>query len=204
MVADNLSLAGKIAIVTGSGRENGIGAAIAKALARNGASVTINHVSESVAPRAEKLAESIRSAGGKATVIAADVTTREGAEKLVNGTLKAFGVDYIDILGTIRPLFCKVRHTNGFIVNNSGYGAFHDTLTMSDAEIQKVFAVNMFAAIHMVRCVVPHIRSGGRIVNISSISWKLGFPGAAMYSAAKAAIDALSGTWAAEVIPLPP
>lgn len=99
MTPDNYDLTGKVAIITGSGRENGIGAAIARALARNGASVTINHVSESVAPRAQKFAEQIRSDGGRATVIAADVTSPEGADKLVKGTLEAFGVDHIDILG---------------------------------------------------------------------------------------------------------
>jgi NAD(P)-dependent dehydrogenase (short-subunit alcohol dehydrogenase family) len=99
MTAETLSLAGKVAIVTGSGRENGIGAGIAFALARNGASVTINYVSDSSAPRAEVVAEKIRSEGGKATVIRAAVD-QEGAKALVEGTLKAFGVDHIDILGT--------------------------------------------------------------------------------------------------------
>ena len=55
MSPDSLSLAGKVAIVTGSGRENGIGAAIALNLARSGARVTINYVSEASAPRAEKV-----------------------------------------------------------------------------------------------------------------------------------------------------
>jgi NAD(P)-dependent dehydrogenase (short-subunit alcohol dehydrogenase family) len=99
MAADTLSLAGKIAIVTGSGRENGIGAAIAIALGRNGAAVTINYVTPSIASRAEGVASTIRSAGGQAIVVEADVTTTEGAEKLTQETLKAFGTDHIDILG---------------------------------------------------------------------------------------------------------
>jgi NAD(P)-dependent dehydrogenase (short-subunit alcohol dehydrogenase family) len=101
MVADNLSLAGKVAIVTGSGRENGIGAAIATTLARNGAAVTINYVSEASKPRAQSVAEKIRAEGGKATVIRAAVD-QEGAQKLVDGTLKAFGTDHIDILGKLQ------------------------------------------------------------------------------------------------------
>lgn len=99
MPADSLSLAGKVAIITGSGRENGIGAAIAAGLARNGASVTINYFSESSAPRAEVVAEEIRSKGGKVIVIRAAVD-QEGAKVLVDRTLKAFGTDHIDILGT--------------------------------------------------------------------------------------------------------
>lgn len=98
MTADTLSLAGKVAIVTGSGRENGIGAAIASALARNGAAVTINYVSETSGPRAQIVANKIRAEGGNATVIRAAVD-QEGAKALVEGTLKAFGTDKIDILG---------------------------------------------------------------------------------------------------------
>lgn len=101
MPIDTLSLEGKVAIVTGSGRENGIGAAIAIALARNGAAVTINYISAASAERAENVAKTIRSDGGRATVVAADVSTSRGAQTLVQETLKAFGVDNINILGRI-------------------------------------------------------------------------------------------------------
>lgn len=101
MPIDTLSLEGKVAIVTGSGRENGIGAAIAIALARNGAAVTINYVSASSAERAENVAKEIRSDGGRATVVAADISTSRGARTLVQETLKVFGVKKIDILGKI-------------------------------------------------------------------------------------------------------
>jgi NAD(P)-dependent dehydrogenase (short-subunit alcohol dehydrogenase family) len=114
MSVDTLSLAGKVAIITGSGRENGIGAGIVLALARNGAAVTINCISNSSAPRAEAVAEKIRSIGGIATVIRAAVD-QEGAKALVQGTLKAFGVDHIDILGTLsghlEHLFIKMALT---------------------------------------------------------------------------------------------
>lgn len=103
MSPDTLSLAGKVAIITGSGRENGIGAAIAVALARNGAAVTINHVSDSSAPRAEAIASNIRKEGGKAIVIQANVD-EVGARKLADGTIEAFGG--IDILGICSFLFC--------------------------------------------------------------------------------------------------
>ena len=98
MPIDTLSLEGKVAIVTGSGRENGIGAAIALALARNGAAVTINYVSAASAERAENIAKKIRSNGGRAIVVAADVSTSRGAQTLVQETLKNFGVEKIDIL----------------------------------------------------------------------------------------------------------
>lgn len=101
MAPDTLSLAGKTAIVTGSGRENGIGAAIASALGRNGARVAINYVSESSAPRAAKVAANIKALGTETIVVQADVSTPEGAAKLVKETLEKFGTDKIDILGPL-------------------------------------------------------------------------------------------------------
>jgi NAD(P)-dependent dehydrogenase (short-subunit alcohol dehydrogenase family) len=99
MAPDTLSLSGKVAVITGSGRENGIGAAIAVALARNGASVAINYVSDSSASRAAKVAEHVEAVGGRVAVVQANVETPEGAKKLVSETLAAFGEDKIDILG---------------------------------------------------------------------------------------------------------
>lgn len=96
---DTLSLQGKIAIVTGSGRENGIGAGIALALARNGASVAVNYVSDATKDRAAKVCAILREAGGQAIVVQAAVDTLEGARHLVSQTLGGFGTDKIDILG---------------------------------------------------------------------------------------------------------
>lgn len=100
-MADTLSLQGKVAIVTGSGRENGIGAGIALALARNGASVIVNYVSDSTKDRAEVVCNRLREAGGQAIAIQASVDTKEGAEYLVNKTLEVFKTDHIDILGEL-------------------------------------------------------------------------------------------------------
>ena len=99
MGPDTLSLEGKVAIVTGSGRENGIGAAIAAALGRNGASVVINYVSDSSASRAANVAAGIKGLGAKVIVVQADVSKPEGAAKLVKETLDGFQTDRIDILG---------------------------------------------------------------------------------------------------------
>jgi NAD(P)-dependent dehydrogenase (short-subunit alcohol dehydrogenase family) len=99
------SLAGKVALITGSGRENGIGAGIAQALSRLGASVIINYVSESSASRALAICEKIQAAGGKAAVVQGSIVTREGAKAIVQGTLKALDTDKIDILGTALSYF---------------------------------------------------------------------------------------------------
>lgn len=99
--SEGLSLPNKVAIITGSGRENGIGAAIALTLARAGAHVTINYVSESSASRAADVVAKIESTvgEGRVHVVRADVSTTEGSKKIVDETLNAFGVDHIDIVG---------------------------------------------------------------------------------------------------------
>ena len=100
MSADTLSLAGKIALVTGSGRETGIGAAIARALARNAASVAIHYASETSKARAEKVANDInKDFGTKTTVVQGGVENHDTAKSMVEQILKAFSVDHIDILG---------------------------------------------------------------------------------------------------------
>jgi NAD(P)-dependent dehydrogenase (short-subunit alcohol dehydrogenase family) len=100
MEAETFSLAGKTALITGSGRENGIGAAIARTLARNGASVAIHYVSEHSKARAEKVATDINQEfGTKTTVVQGGVENSDTAKSIVEQTLKAFDVDHIDILG---------------------------------------------------------------------------------------------------------
>jgi NAD(P)-dependent dehydrogenase (short-subunit alcohol dehydrogenase family) len=102
MPAETLSLAGKTAIVTGSGRETGIGAATARAFARNGAAVALHYVSDASKPRAEKLAADIgREFGTKTTIVQGGVESYDQANKMVEQILKDFQVDRIDILGKL-------------------------------------------------------------------------------------------------------
>ncbi len=98
---DSLSLANKVALITGSGKENGIGAGIALALAKAGARVVINYLSDSTAKRVPTVIDTIEAAAGKGSVIAvrADVATVEGTKQIVQATLNGFNVDHIDILG---------------------------------------------------------------------------------------------------------
>ncbi|KAF4449565.1 hypothetical protein FALBO_16630 [Fusarium albosuccineum] len=181
MPADTLSLEGKIAIVTGSGRETGIGAGIAKALARNGAAVTLNYVSDSVTERANALAEKIKAEGGRAIAVQTSVDTPEGAKLLVQETLKAFGTDHIDIL-----------------VNNAGAGTAGETLQATQEDIAKNFGVNVNAPIYMAQAAVPHMGSGGRVINVSSISSQQGPGEVPLYAASKAALNSLTWSWAQE------
>jgi NAD(P)-dependent dehydrogenase (short-subunit alcohol dehydrogenase family) len=201
MTYETLSLAGKVAIVTGSGRENGIGAAIAAALARNGASVTINHVSDSSAPRAAAVVKNIEAVGGRAIVVKADVGTKQGANFIVSETLKEFETNHIDILGTYElmdgdvgawSLTCRT-------VNNAAVGLMALTLDTTEEQLNDVFAANVNGPFFAVQETVPHMPPGGRIVNISSIAAKMGMAYCAAYGATKAALDSMTYTWAEEV-----
>lgn len=202
---DSLSLAGKTAIVTGSGKENGIGAAIALALARNGARVAINYVSEATAPRAAKVAASIEAVGGKgsAAIIQQDVTTPEGTKKLVAETIKAFGVDRIDILGKHRPsnLFARNESislmNSALVVNNAAWAAREPVLTTTQENVQRTFDTCVLGPLYLIQATVPYMPQGGRIINVGSVASKLGIE--PVYGAAKAAMDALTFSLARDV-----
>ncbi|KAI1779671.1 putative short-chain dehydrogenase [Hypoxylon cercidicola] len=185
MPADTLSVAGKVAIVTGSGRENGIGAAIAKGLARNGASVALHYVSEETGPRAQALAQSIRDEFGVGVaVVQADVSTPEGAHKIVAETLKQLNVEQIDIL-----------------VNNAGTGIVKPLSEVDLETVQLQFGANVYGPIFVTQEAVNlgKMPRGGRIVNIGSIASKMGPAGLAVYGATKAAQDSLTASWAKEL-----
>ncbi|OAA72323.1 NAD(P)-binding domain protein [Cordyceps fumosorosea ARSEF 2679] len=180
---DSLSLQNKVAIVTGSGRENGIGAGIALALARNGASVVVHYVSDSVEHRASQVCETLREAGGQAIAVQAALDTIEGAHHLVSKTLEGLDTNHIDIL-----------------VNNAGI-AYFSAIT-EDLEVKQladVFHVNVLGPFYMVHAVLPHMPRGGRIINISSTNSKRGNVNVSTYAASKAALDSLTWTWAGEL-----
>ncbi|KAL7907438.1 hypothetical protein GGI35DRAFT_470642 [Trichoderma velutinum] len=177
-------LANKIAIITGSGKENGIGAAIALALARAGARVTINHVSDASAARAVEVVSTIEAAAGKGSVISiqADVSTPEGTKRIVEGTLSGFKVDHIDI-----------------IVNNAAIATYSPTLQTPPEDIFKVFGVVVVGPVLLLQAAYPHIPQGGRVINIGSVSSKMGFYQLPIYAAAKAAMDQLTFSLSREI-----
>ncbi|KAI1426296.1 NAD(P)-binding protein [Xylaria sp. FL1777] len=179
-VTNDLSFQGKVAIVTGSGRPSGIGAAIAVALAARGACVTINYVSNASAPRAAELAESIRAKGGKAAVVRGDVGDPEVARKLVEETLAAFNTDKIDIL-----------------VNNAGIAPMTPTVEVTPEELSSVFRTNFQGPFLLVQAALPYMPRGGRIINISTCLSRMGLH-SPVYTASKAALDSLTYTWALE------
>ena len=173
-----MSLAGKVAIVTGSSR--GIGRAVALKLADRGVSVVINYAGSQAAAAA--VVDTVTSAGGKAIALQADVSLAADVERLVARTIESFG--RIDIL-----------------VNNAGIARDNLMLRMSEREWDEVLATNLKGAYLCTKAVLrPMIRQrSGRLIFVSSVVGISGHAGQANYAAAKAGMIALAKTLAREV-----
>jgi len=172
-------LEGKVALVTGAAR--GIGAAIAERLAVDGASVAINY--ETSKDDAEALAERIRGNGGNAKAIHADIGNPSQAKAFVDAAVKEFG--RLDIL-----------------VNSAGKFHIGPIATVDEADVRSQFAVNVDGPIFATQAAASHFSTeGGRVINASSIAATHPLPGLSVYSATKAALDALTRVWAAELGP---
>jgi glucose 1-dehydrogenase len=176
-----MSLEGKAAIVTGS--DSGIGRAIALELARQGAAVTINyHKNEDAANATMK---EIEGAGGKAQIIQADVSSVADIQKLVDGTVSAFG--RLDIL-----------------VNNAGMETRTSTLETTERQFDLVIAIDLKSAFFGVQAAAKQMIAqggGGRIINISSIHEDWPMPGNAPYCLAKGGVRMLTRTAGVELAP---
>jgi NAD(P)-dependent dehydrogenase (short-subunit alcohol dehydrogenase family) len=172
-----MRLAGKVALVTGSGR--GIGRAIARRFAEEGASVLVTARTES---EICAVAEEIARAGGQAAHIAADVSTEHGCEAIVREAREKLGDIHI-------------------LVNNAGiYGPVKALEEISPAEWDEVVAANLRSAFLMSRLVLPdmYARGSGAILNISSVAGKAAFGLNGPYSASKAGMNGLTRTLAGE------
>jgi len=173
-----MSLDGKVAIVTGSGR--GLGLAYAQELARQGAAVVINDLDETVA--AEAVA-TIEAAGGRAVAVVAAVGTTESAQALVQGAVEAFG--RLDIL-----------------VTNAGLLRDKSILKMTDDDFDAVIQVHLRGTFTCVREAYAYFKENGvagRIVTIGSPTGQRGNFGQTNYAAAKAGIVGMVRTWALEM-----
>ena len=177
-----MSLSGQIALVTGASR--GLGKAIALRLAREGAAVGVNYRTR--AADAEAVAAEIRAAGGRATVLPADIGDPAQVAAMMDRLQSELGPPSI-------------------LVNNAGM-VYRATLESFDpAGMQEMRRTNVDGLIHMTRAVVPGMkqRRYGRIVNLSSIAGHgTTLPGSAFYAATKAAVSVLTKRFAMELGPL--
>jgi 3-oxoacyl-[acyl-carrier protein] reductase len=173
-----MDLSGKTALVTGSSR--GIGRAIALRLARAGADVAINGSQASEA--LEATASEVRALGRKALAIAADVSSAEEVNRLVDGVVREWG--RLDVL-----------------VNNAGVTRDGLVMRMSEEDWDTVLATDLKSAFLCSRAALrPMLKArSGRIINIASVIGLMGNPGQANYAAAKAGIFGLTRSLAKEV-----
>lgn len=160
-------LTGRAALITGSSR--GIGRAIALQLARQGASIAVNYLSNEDA--AKEVQETIRSYEGQAVLLQGDISVPEQAERVVDMTQEAFG--RLDIL-----------------VNNAGFNRDTLILRMSVEDWDEVMATNLRAVFLCTKAALRYMlkQRWGRIVNIGSVSGIAGNAGQANYAAAKAGL----------------
>ena len=170
-------LEGKVAVVTGGNA--GIGEAIAKRFAEEGASVVITGRRQQ---EVDRVASVIRHSKGKVLGVAGSVTDETHVLDVVRRTIDSFG--RIDIL-----------------INNAGIGEFGKRLHETDDAVwANVLDINLTGVFRMTRAVIPHMVKQGRgsIVNISSIASLVGLSGLAAYTASKGALDALTRALAVE------
>src|SRR5476649_2079619 len=172
-------LKNKVAVITGASK--GIGASIAKHFAAEGASVVVNYSSSKEG--ADRVVAEIVAAGGKAVAVKANVAKPAEIAHLFAETKKAFG--RLDIL-----------------VNNAGIYEFAPLEAITPEHFHKQFDLNVLGLLLTTQEAVKHFPdAGGSVVNVSSVVSSRGVPAGSVYSATKAAVDAVTRSLAAELGP---
>jgi len=171
-------LKGKVAVVTGASK--GIGAAIAKALAAEGASVVVNYASSKAG--ADKVVAAITAAGGKAVAVGGDVSKASEAQGLVAAAIKNYG--RLDIL-----------------VNNSGVYEFSPIESITEESFHKLFNINVLGLLLTTQAAVKHLGEGSSIINIGSAVSRITPANSSVYTGTKGAVDAITGVLSRELGP---
>ena len=173
-------LSGKVAIVTGGG--NGIGKASCEILAEAGASVVVSDLN-----MAEAVARQIIVKGGKAAAVSCNVMDDEDLVNLVESTVKRFG-------------------TVNILVNNAGGGGGgrENPFRIDRAYVEKIYAMNVFAAWRLCQLAVPHMAESGygSIVNITSMASIDKSPDMSIYASSKAALNHMAANLAYDFGPM--
>lgn len=170
-------LKGKVALVTGASK--GIGAAIARQLAADGAAVAINYAGSR--DGAEKTVNTIISEGGKAIAIQGDVSKKADVTRIIATVKETYG--RLDIL-----------------VNNAGVYAFGTLDDFSEEDYHRQFGINVLGPFLLSQAALPLFpETGGSIVNISSVVGERPLAGSSVYSATKGAVDTFTKALAVEL-----
>ncbi|WP_328469000.1 oxidoreductase [Actinoplanes sp. NBC_00393] len=152
------------------------------------------------------LARAVLDRGDNAVVTARDVTKVEDFAESHPRTALALSLDVTDpeqVCDAVRQADARFGGVD-VLVNNAGYGYRAAVEEGGDADVQRLFATNFFGAVSMIKAVLPGMRArrSGAIVNISSIGARICAPGSGYYSAAKAALEGMSGSLRKELGPL--
>ncbi len=171
-------LTGKVAVVTGASK--GIGSAIAKSLAAEGASVVVNYASSKAG--ADTVVGAITAAGGKAVAVGGDVSKAAEANGIIDAAIKNYG--RLDIL-----------------VNNSGVYEFAPIEAITEDQFHKAFNVNVLGLLLTTQAAVKHLSEGASIINIGSVASRITPPNSVVYTGTKGAVDAITGVLSRELGP---
>lgn len=166
----------KTAIITGGG--TGIGAAIAKRLAKESCAVMVSYSKSQDA--AKQVVDHIKKAGGEADMCGADVKNAKAVSALFKHTLEKYGAINI-------------------VVSNAGIGHFSSMADTTDEDYDMIFDTNTRGTFNMCREAARHIADGGRVINISSGITQRSMGGMGLYTASKLALEGLSKTLAHEL-----
>lgn len=166
-----IDLTGKVALITGGGQ--GLGQAAARRLAAAGASVVVTYLDDADGRNRQRAEETVRRLGTLAAAVPGDVRDAAGMASCIDAVVQQWGG--LDM-----------------VINNAGIIRDRTLRKMTDDDWSAVIETNLTGVFNVCRAAQAHLREGGRIVNLASISGVVGFFGQANYSSAKAGVIALT------------